>query len=117
MSSNPIIAPCGIDCSACEIYKAAHDPKLAEEVAKQWRESWQPKADASWFVCKGCRGDRSLCWSGDCKIHACCVEQHGLDSCSACDDFPCEELQKWASEYPHHGAAFERLNEMRRGDS
>ena len=92
-SCDSMIAPCGIDCSQCEIFKAANDPQLAEETAKRWCESWQPKADASWFVCRGCRVDRSLCWTDDCRIYACCVEERGLDSCSICGDFPCEELQ------------------------
>ena len=111
--SDSMIAPCGIDCSECEILRAANDPQLAEETAKRWRETWQPKADASWFVCQGCRGDRAKCWTDDCKIYACCVEERGLDSCSVCGSFPCEELQKWAAESSNHRTAFERLKEMR----
>jgi hypothetical protein len=112
MTDDAMIAPCGIDCAQCEIYKATNDPQLAEQTAKRWRETWAPKADASWFVCQGCRADRTLCWTDDCKIYPCCVEQHGLNSCSQCDEFPCATLEAWATD-PSHAAQFERLKEMR----
>ncbi len=116
MSCNPMIAPCGIDCAECEIYKAANDPRLAEETARQWRANGLKKADASWFVCQGCRVDRTKCWTEDCGIYACCVEDRKLDSCSNCSDFACDQLQKWAEESPNHAAAVERLKGMRGED-
>ncbi|MHB0998861.1 MAG: DUF3795 domain-containing protein [Armatimonadota bacterium] len=106
------IAPCGIDCSACSIYIAAHDAEAAERLAQEWK-SWQPAAEASWFKCRGCRGDRSACWSENCDIHACCVEDKGMDSCSQCGDFPCSKLAVWAADSPHHAAALEYLKQMR----
>lgn len=113
MCSDSMMAPCGIDCSQCDIYKAANDPEFAQKLAAQWRETWMPKAQADWFKCHGCVADHSLCWSEDCRIYKCCVENRKLDSCSHCDDFPCEELEKWAAEYPNHQHAFEELKRMR----
>ena len=78
-----------------------------------WRATWQPKAEAGWFRCQGCRGDRSVCWSEDCGLYACCVETKKLEFCSQCDDFPCGELTKWAADYAHHVPALERLKAMR----
>ena len=108
----PTIAPCGLDCSACAIYIAAHDPEAAERLAKQWRQGISEKAKAEWFRCQGCRGDKSVRWCDDCKI-AECAEERGLEFCSQCDDFPCVLLLVWAEEPEPHRIAFERLKQMR----
>lgn len=106
-------APCGIDCAACDIYIAAHDPAAAEKLAEEWRGRGAEKAEAGWFRCQGCRGDRSLCWCEDCAVYACAVEQRGLDFCSQCDEFPCRTYLDWISPAPHHQAAFEWLKSTR----
>ncbi len=111
MDDNAMLAPCGIDCSECEIFVAARDPAAAEHLAEQWR-SWNPKAEASWFRCQGCRGDRSVRWTEDCAIAA-CAEEKGIRFCSECGEFPCKRLEDWAAAYPHHQKAFDRLVEMR----
>ncbi len=110
-----MLAPCGIDCSGCEIHRAARDPELAEQVAARWRETWLPDAQADWLKCQGCRADRSLCWCDDCGIYKCCVQDKGLTYCSECAGFPCEQLSKWREAPAHHQAALERLKEMASG--
>ncbi len=107
-------APCGIDCTTCSIYQAANDPAKAACLAEEWKKTWLPDVTPEWFVCQGCRADRSLCWSGDCSIHACCVEQKGLDLCSQCDEFPCAKIEEWGAKPAHHVAAFEWLKSMRK---
>jgi len=109
------LAPCGIDCSGCPIRVAAGDAKAAEGLAREWRNSFAPDAEPSWFRCQGCWGDRSVRWSDDCRIFACCVEQRGLSSCHECPDFPCGELLEWAEAYDNHGEAMGRLRRMREG--
>ena len=101
-------APCGIDCEQCDIYKAARHPAEAEKLAETWRATWQPKAQADWFKCQGCRGDRSLCWSEDCKIFE-CVSAKGVPFCYQCADFPCELLSNWSRGTANHQAAFDWL--------
>jgi hypothetical protein len=113
MQDESMVAPCGIDCSKCTIFIAAHDPVAAEKLAEEWRSTWQPDAQADWFQCKGCRGDRSVCWSGDCRIYKCCAEEKKQDSCSQCTEFPCKMLENWAGEYENHRQAFENLKKMR----
>ena len=112
-SDSAMLAPCGIDCGVCPILRAAQDPKEAERLAEGWRAAGQPKAEPGWFRCQGCRGERSLCWTENCQIYACCVEEKGLDFCSQCDDFACEKLLAWVGADPHHAAALARLKEMR----
>jgi hypothetical protein len=107
-----MLAPCGIDCAACDIYQAANDPAKAVALAEQWK-SWQPDAQPDWFKCQGCRADRGLCWSEDCRIYACCAERN-LHDCGQCADFPCADYQAWIGPYPHHQAAYARLQEMQK---
>ncbi len=113
MATDPMRAPCGIDCSACDIYIAAHDPAAAERLAQVWRDRGSVNAKAEWFRCQGCRGDRSLCWCDDCGLYACAVQEKGLDLCSQCDEFPCQKYTDWIGPYAHHIAAFEWLKASR----
>lgn len=106
------ISCCGIDCSTCDIYVAAHDPAAARQLAARWRANGVTEAQPDWFQCEGCRGDRSVCWSGDCKLYACCTER-GKSFCDECDGFPCATYIEWADAYPHHRAAYERLQARR----
>ncbi len=106
-------APCGIDCDDCEIHVAACDREAAEKLASVWRANGIAAAEPGWFRCRGCRGDRSVCWTDDCAIYRCCVEERRLDNCSVCADFACTTLEAWAAQSPHHAAALKRLKALR----
>jgi hypothetical protein len=110
MPDQQLLAPCGIDCTACDIFKAAQDREFAVRLAETWR-SGNPNVQPEWFRCQGCRGDRSLRWSEDCHIAGCC-EEKAIADCSCCTDFPCQPYLDWIDPYPHHQAAYERLKEM-----
>jgi hypothetical protein len=112
MPDQQLFAPCGIDCEACNIFKAAKDPEFAVQVAQTWRE-WNPNAKPEWFRCQGCRADSSLRWCEDCVIGKCC-ETKGYTDYSFCSDFPCQPYLDWIGGYPHHQAAFERLTQAAR---
>lgn len=115
MASNPIIAVCGLNCAECDIYRAAHDPALAQRLAEAFRARGHADAVPEWFACSTCRGEPDKRWSGTCWIRQCCVQERGHDSCSACADFPCERLQTWASGSERYAAAMARLKEQRSG--
>jgi hypothetical protein len=108
-----MVAPCGIDCATCQIFIAANDPQQAERLAESWRAGGRPQSKAEWFQCQGCRGDEAKLWSEDCLIRKCCMDEKGLESCSQCEDFPCETLERWTARPEHHAAAFKRLKEMK----
>lgn len=63
--------------------------------------------------CKGCLGDRTVQWSGNCDIRRCCTEEKGLAHCGECADFPCARLNEWAASGGHHTAALENLKRIR----
>jgi len=110
MPDQPLSAPCGLDCAACDIFQAAQNPDVATQLAESWR-SWEPNAQPEWFRCQGCHGERSLRWCEDCHIAGCC-EEKGIVDCSGCTNFPCQQYLDWVGPYPHHQAAFERLKQQ-----
>lgn len=108
------IAPCGIDCAACSIRRAANDPDFAENLAAEWRVTEHPAAQAEWFRCQGCRGPAELVWGEDCAIRACCIGEKQHADCSHCGEFPCPTITAFGSDgAPHHARAFENLKQMR----
>lgn len=108
-----MIAPCGIDCKNCDMYKASQDREFAEFLAADWRQSGHPKADASWFTCQGCHGDESLVWCDDCDIRDCCKKDKKLHNCSECEIFPCSMLESSACNgFPNHKQGLERLKQL-----
>ena len=115
---NNMMAPCGLDCSGCDLYRAVSDEKAAESLVPWFRhEGWLKAEEGAREImcrgpyCKSCRGDRSVQWSGDCAIRQCCTDERHLQFCSDCAEFPCEKLVSWAQP-PHHAQALNRLKSM-----
>jgi hypothetical protein len=126
MMSEKMIAVCGLDCGACDIYKASlGDVEAAQNLAGWWKGMGWLKEDegveevlARGPHCLGCRGDRDKHWSAECAFLTCCVDQKGLTSCHECDDFVCERLEeRLQNPPPGQGAkyqeALDRLRAMR----
>lgn len=111
-SCNEIIAVCGLNCSDCDIYKAADSPELAEGIVKWFKKNRNVKLNAMDIRCGGCRGKRDEHWSSDCWILKCCVDEKGLEYCSECDDFPCDKLLEWSKESEGYARALNRLKSM-----
>lgn len=64
--------------------------------------------------CDGCRCPSEKSWSEDCPMQSCAAEK-GHTVCFECSNFPCEHLEKFASDgAPHHKRTVENLAEMRR---
>jgi hypothetical protein len=108
------LAACGLSCVDCDIRLAPTHPEIAEMLVAHFQKLGHTEACAAWFRCQGCRGERSVHWSADCKILLCCVDERGLENCSQCPDFPCAILEAFADDgYAHHRQAVERLHAIR----
>ncbi len=79
------VAPCGLHCGSCAVYKVKDDPSLREVLIKKMNWSGIP--------CPGCRSikGKSQFISGTCATYACATGR-GLDFCFECKDFPCPKL-------------------------
>jgi hypothetical protein len=119
-SEEKMIAVCGIDCRSCDIRKVPEDPEAAARVIAWFRkEEWLKEneglkeiIDRSMY-CTGCRGDRKIHWSPDCRILNCCVDKNGYEFCYQCSDFPCNMLVEWAKQDENYAQALDRLQQMK----
>lgn len=109
-----MLAPCGLDCSACDIHRAKDDPGLMKTILDWFKTERKMELSSEQIRCDGCLGNRSNHWSPDCWILKCAVDEHHHESCSECDEFPCEKLEKWAQSDAGYSRALGRLKEMRR---
>lgn len=93
-----LIAPCGIDCVNCDLYRPNGRREAWERAAAKLGK--QPEEAA----CDGCRKNDGCSFFRNCATLACSRERK-LDFCSDCLDFPCRKLQplaEGASFYPHN---------------
>ncbi len=81
------IAVCGLNCAKCDLMAQGQ--------------------------CQGCRGPSDQHWSADCGLRLCATGR-GHTCCFECADFPCDQLQAFASDgHEHHRLAVEHLKRMR----
>lgn len=111
---------CGLDCDACEIYRAAFDMEAAQALAKWFKSmGWVGEDETAAGVqakapyCMGCHGSRSAHWSDDCFILKCCVDDKKLDHCGMCKAFPCRRLSEWSKTDADYLAALDKLKAIR----
>lgn len=108
-----MLAPCGIDCSMCEIRRAQSEPETMKSILNWFKDKRNLELKPEQIFCGGCPGDRSRHWSADCWILKCSVDDRRLTSCSDCGDFPCGRLEEWAKGNAGYGKALARLKEMK----
>lgn len=120
MKDDEEVAACGLLCHECSIYQSANDENIAENVRDWFLEmGWlNGKVTVEEFMkdapyCSGCHGERETHWSPTCWILRCCVDDKGLDNCSQCPDFPCSNLENWATEDEGYKEALDRLKAMK----
>lgn len=106
------IAVCGLDCGNCDIYNASNNPEIAHQLVKQFQGAWED-VKAEDFHCNGCRSNKTQCWTPDCWIRECCVNNKNLEYCYECQEFPCIKLKKWANKSERYGNALNQLKKMK----
>lgn len=102
------LAPCGIDCSRCVVYKGGVIQKSSTELKKALTNFERKAEDFARMVpelehykeftrildfftnptCNGCRNGDSR--NPACKINT-CFKEKGVDFCYECDDYPCDK--------------------------
>ncbi len=80
-----LIAPCGIYCGSCPMYKVKDDPSLGEMLKK--RINWNG------VPCPSCRASKgkNQFYERTCATFA-CIAAKGVDFCYECAEFPCAKL-------------------------
>ena len=81
------IAFCGLDCGACEAYKATaeDDEVLRAEVARKWSELNGVEITPDMIQCDGCRveGRKTPYCEHLCPVRQCAVAK-GVETCGSC---------------------------------
>lgn len=113
MMGEALIAPCGLDCSKCDIYRARSEPVIMAEVLEWFERERNLRLKPEQIRCGTCLGDRSRHWSPGCGILKCCVDDKGFMSCAECRDMPCEQLESFAARSKRYADAVARLKSTR----
>ena len=109
-----LIAVCGINCGACEAYLATQndDDAARAEIAGKWSKMYDADIKAADIYCDGCtsESDRRFMYCSHCQIRACGVERT-LVNCAYCDDYACEELEKFFKMAPEAKTTLDGIRE------
>lgn len=94
-----MVAFCGVICTDCQAYVAtqADDRDALEQVLAHWREYFNaPDLTVEDIICDGClTGDGRLNgYCRQCKIRPCGVAR-GVTNCAHCDEYTCDELERF----------------------
>ena len=112
MSSDKMIAVCGLECHKCDILQAADDRKMAQDIVDWFKREPSQDVKLEDLHCMGCKGDRAKHWSADCWILQCCANDKGLEYCYECGEFPCQKLAQWSRSSERYKEALDRLRRM-----
>lgn len=86
-------APCGIDCSVCDAYKATqqNDLEMIKKMAENYKAKFNKDIPIESLYCDGCMSDgRHIGFCGVCEIRSCSADK-GYNTCAECSELPCEK--------------------------
>jgi len=85
-----MVGYCGYRCHLCAA--RSEDPAVRQRLVDGWRKFFgHENYTAENVRCDGCRSDGRVA-DQECKARPCAVERK-VDSCTSCDDFPCEKMR------------------------
>jgi len=107
-----MIAFCGLVCTECPAFIATQndDREALERVAAQWSQQFSISITPDDCICDGCLafGGRLGSYGHECNIRACGVEKR-VQNCAYCDDYRCQELEKFFAFAPEAKAILEGI--------
>ncbi len=102
-----LAAVCGLCCEVCSWFiSTTEDPEKLKRLAT--RQNWSEQESK----CYGCRSGKRLPYCGNCTMSACAAEQ-GIDFCSECDEYPCDDLKLFQSAMPHRIELWDNLQRIK----
>ncbi len=104
-------AYCGIECLECPVFIATqlNDEKLREETVEKWGEDFGLDLNSEDLVCDGCQSERVFYFCKTCPFIACCKEK-GIENCGECEDYPCEQLDRFLKPLPDARAYLDKIH-------
>lgn len=103
-----LAAVCGLFCEACTLYIATiEDPERQKALAERFG---LPEEE---MKCHGCRSNvRGPYCKTMCRMYDCAAER-GIDFCSECSEYPCDDLKQFQSEAPHRNELWNDLDRIK----
>ena len=108
-----IVAYCGIECSKCPAFiaKKENNDELRKKTAEEWSKQFNETITPESINCDGCISTgQHISYCNVCEIRKCGLEKK-VENCAYCDDYICENLDKWFKNVPD---AKNRLDEIRK---
>ena len=106
-SDKKLAAVCGLYCEACTLYIGTkEDPERLKALAARFQVSEEA------MKCDGCRAAKRGPYCQTCKMSSCAAER-GIDFCSDCKDYPCNDLKQFQAERPHRIELWDDLERIR----
>ncbi len=97
---NETISYCGLICKGCPIYLASKEEdqtkkqQMINDIISACREIYGINYNFEDINdCDGCKSESGIIFFGcrNCNIRKCAIEK-GIDNCSYCDEYACEDL-------------------------
>lgn len=107
-----MIAFCGITCTECPAFIATQkdDDNERRKVAEMWSKQFKSEIKPEDINCDGCLTENGQLFGfcRVCKIRECAMKKD-VKNCAYCDDYPCEELNKFHKFAPDAKATLEKI--------
>ena len=100
------VAPCGLFCDSCPVFRASSDDALAQRIAQTLDI---PPEQVNCLGCRVVKGHTKIMGEPVCPTYHCCIEQKRLQFCYQCGDFPCLKLAPCADKanmMPHNSKVY-----------
>ena len=98
-----LIAYCGLDCAACDAYKATmnNDQALREKTAAEWSKMHNFAFTPEMINCTSCQGSGAkIGHCSECEMRKCAMEK-SVVNCGACADFKtCKTINDFIAMVP-----------------
>ena len=90
---DPVLTRCGYRCDLCLAYKpnVENNPSNKQRLSDGWHTYFGFRIPPEAICCDGCMALDPKLIDQKCPVRPCVIER-GLDNCSQCDDYVCENL-------------------------
>jgi hypothetical protein len=90
-----LAAVCGLYCGSCSVYIGTHeDEKRLQAFADRSNQTLEETR------CNGCRSDKRTAYCNSCTFTKCAADKR-IEFCAFCEEYPCNDLKVFQSQYPH----------------
>lgn len=109
------IAPCGLNCYECEVYKATIEDNLNKKIELSGKfTSPEYEVTPDDIECFGCHRDstRMFKFCRECKLRQCSLDKNVIN-CGYCDHYICDKLSKILNEQQNNKMTLDEISQSK----